>query len=301
MPPRTVGWTFAATLSGLTACAATIPKAELDRCTIGTADGNDAFAMRQGAACSSIAQRLSADGDARGAMSYASKACTLQDARGCQDYLALARERPSLAPDELSRARAAGEKACAGMVVGAEGTDARPALCSRTAELYLDVEPRSRSDAGRLYARACKLGDEKACSHAKSLGADLDEHPTAAAAKPLPSPPPAPKPIPGVTAPLPSSQPSTCHEARSCVALDVHRPEVTQVSGTLTNHCDRAVSCTWCPAKGDAVDKGKQCHSTTLAPQESKAGRDAGLWYVGYSAIAYDCVDAGDDRGCIGM
>jgi hypothetical protein len=43
------------------ACAATVPRAELDRCKLGIADGNEAYAARQGAACASVAKRLAAD------------------------------------------------------------------------------------------------------------------------------------------------------------------------------------------------------------------------------------------------
>jgi hypothetical protein len=285
----------------LVSCAATIPKAELDRCSRGVADGNDAFQMRQGAACRMVAQRLAADDNPTAAMGYASKACQLQDARGCEQYLALARGRPSLPPDELLRARTAGEKACAGMVVDAEGTDARPGICVRTAELYLDVEPRSRGDAGRLYARACSLGDDKSCGRAKTLGVEPEDRAASSKAPPnSPVPPPPPKPIPGVTGPLPAAQATTCHSMRSCVALDVHK-RGTEVVGTLTNHCDSAVSCSFCPAQGDRVEKGTACRTTSLARDESKTGRDAGLWYQGYTAIAYDCMDANDERGCSGM
>lgn len=105
-------------------CAATIPKAELDRCSLGVADGNESYGVRQAAACRMVAQRLAADDRPTDAMGYARKACQLEDPGGCEQYLSLARAQPTLAPDELLAARAAGEKACAGIVVGADGTDA---------------------------------------------------------------------------------------------------------------------------------------------------------------------------------
>ncbi|MGH7295938.1 MAG: hypothetical protein ACRELB_13435, partial [Polyangiaceae bacterium] len=126
----------------LAACAATVPRAELDRCTLGVADGNDAMTTRQGAACTLVAKRLAADEQPRAALGYARKGCELEDARGCEMYLALVRGQSSVTADELSRARSAGEKACSGMVLAVEGaTDARPAICAHTAELYEDVQP----------------------------------------------------------------------------------------------------------------------------------------------------------------
>ena len=88
-----------------------------------------------------------------------------------------------------------------------------------------------------------------------------------------------------------------CHNERVCVALDVKQRNTSEVLGTLTNHCDRPVFCSFCPAHGADIDK-TACHTTTIAPGESKLGRDAGLWYDGYSAIAFDCSDAADDRSC---
>ncbi|HEY5243812.1 MAG TPA: hypothetical protein VIJ22_20165, partial [Polyangiaceae bacterium] len=55
------------------ACAATVPRAELDRCTLGVADGNDAMTMRQGAACTMVAKRLAADEQPAPALGYARK------------------------------------------------------------------------------------------------------------------------------------------------------------------------------------------------------------------------------------
>ena len=151
------------------ACAATVPRAELDRCTLGVADGNDAMTTRQGAACTMVAKRLAADEQPGAALGYARKACDFEDARGCEEYLALVRGQSRLGPGELQRARTAGEKACSGMVVAVDGaTDARPTICARTAELYQDVEPRSPEDAGRLFASACKLGDDASCARARS-------------------------------------------------------------------------------------------------------------------------------------
>jgi hypothetical protein len=295
-------------------CAATIPQAEIDRCSRGTSDGNDAYTVRQGAACRMVAQRLAADDKPADAMDYARKACQLEDASGCEQYLSLARARATLPPGDLAAARAAGEKACAGIVVGGDGADARPVLCVRTAELYLDVEPASKSDAGRLYARACKLGDHKACDRATALGVDVEEHAAPAPAPeaevaPLPqrrrAPPP---PVPsaraapaaaGVTVAGPPPPPP-CHEMRDCVTLELRQRNFSEVVGTLTSHCDHPVSCTWCPSKGDQLDKSA-CRSTTVGPGESKAGKDAGLWYDGYNAMAYDCMDVGDDTRCLSL
>lgn len=284
------------------ACASTLPRAEIDRCNLGVADGNDAFTMRQGRACASLAERLTAHEEPEAAVGYARKSCQLQDARGCQEYLALVRGQPSIARSELQGARAAGEKACAGMIVAEGGVDARPPICARTAELYLDLEPKSPDDAGRLYARACDLGDSASCDRAKSLGT---------AARPLASAsPPAPASASGraldVVPPArdleaSSGPPRTapiCHDLHSCVSLEVRRRNTSEVTGKLTNNCDRPVFCSFCPARGAEVDRGG-CHTTTLAPAESKSGRDAGLWYDGYSGIAFNCFDAADDRRCI--
>ncbi len=282
------------------ACASSIPKVELDRCSLGVADGNEGYRTRQGAACGLVAQRLAADEKPKEAMGYARKACQLEDSVGCNEYLALARAQPSLPPDELLNARAAGEKACAGMVVGADGTDARPELCARTAELYLDVEPRSRSDAGRLYARACKLGDARTCARAKALGVDPDAQTAANAPKARPLPLAPPRPQPPATPAATSPPPPPCHEMRACVSLELEQRNTNEVMGTLANHCDRAVSCTWCPSRGDQIDKSV-CRTTNLAPAESKSGREAGLWFEGFNAMAYDCMDAADDRACLAL
>jgi hypothetical protein len=291
-----------ATVAG---CAATVPRAELDRCNIGIADGNDAMTMRQGAACASVAKRLAADEQTDSALGYARKACDLEDPRGCEEYLALVRGQPGVSHEELQRARATGEKACAGMVLAVDGaTDARPTICARTAELYADVKPASPDDAGRLFARACKLGDDRSCGKARSLGASLVDttglgpkpRPNGpAVAQPLPPPGPRPAPPPG---PAPAAP--VCHEMRTCVSLDVTQRNTSEVVGAIANHCDRAVACTWCPAHRDQVDKGS-CHTANLATGEKRAGREAGLWYDGYDSMAYDCIDASDAKGCLGI
>jgi hypothetical protein len=286
------------------ACAATVPRAELDRCTLGVADGNDAMTMRQGAACTMVAKRLAADEQPAPALGYARKACDLEDARGCEEYLALVRGQAHVQADELQRARTAGEKACSGMVVAVDGaTDARPTICARTAELYQDVEPKSPEDAGRLFASACKLGDDRSCPRARSLGVDPSDHmvlgpkarPNATnAAQALP--PPVPHP-PSAGTPV---APPACHEMRACVALDVQQRNLSEVVGSIANHCDRTVACTWCPAHGSQVDRSG-CHTANLAPGEARAGRDAGLWYDGFDSIAYDCMDVSDVKGCLAL
>jgi hypothetical protein len=290
-------------LMALAGCAATIPKAEVDRCSRGVADGNDAYRVGQGAACRMVAQRLAQNDQATEALGFARKSCQLEDARGCEEYLALVRAQPSLRPDELQGARAAGEKACAGIVVASDGADARPVICAGTAELYLDVEPRSPTDAGRLYARACGLGDDKSCTRAKSLGVDPGASKVAAGPKEaLPALPPQPLPRPTTSPPVAATAPPApaCHEMRTCVTLEVKQRNTSEVVGTITNHCDRPVQCTWCASRGDQVDKAK-CASSTLGPNESKTGRESGLWFEGYTAMAYDCSDASDDRRCNGL
>jgi hypothetical protein len=285
------------------ACASTVPRTEVDRCMLGVADGNESLQLRQGAACTLVARRLAADDQPGAALGYARKACDLEDARGCVEYLALVRGQPSLGPDELMRARATGEKACSGMVLAVDGADARPTICVRTAELYRDVQPASPEDAARMYARACKLGDDKSCARARTLGVDPGDtvlpapkaKPNApAVAQPLPPPGPRP-PAPAPPAPVPA-----CHEMRPCVSLEVTQRNVSEVVGALVNHCDRAVACTWCPARRDTVDRSG-CHTATLAPQERRAGAEAGLWYDGFDSIAYDCMDAADSRGCLAL
>jgi hypothetical protein len=87
---------------------------------------------------------------------------------------------------------------------------------------------------------------------------------------------------------------------RACVALDVQQRNVSEVVGSIVNHCERTVACTWCPAHHDQVDRSG-CHTTTLAPGEARAGRDAGLWYEGFDSMAYDCMDANDVKGCLAL
>jgi TPR repeat protein len=289
---------LAALAAALAACASSIPKAELDRCNLGVADGNDAYRASQGAACGLVAHHLADDEHPKDARAYARKACQLEDSIGCTEYLALVRAESTIAPDELLDARTAGEQACAGMVVAASGADARPALCARTAELYLDVEPKSTSDAARLYLRACKLGDENSCAHARSLGVDPDP-PRPSSAKTAPPAPRPPSPPPAATAP-PAPLAPACHEMRACVSLDLVQRSANEVVGTLTNHCDGAVTCAVCPSNGDQIDKAA-CHTVSLAPSEWRSGRESGLAYHGYSAMAYDCFAAGDDHSCLGL
>jgi hypothetical protein len=87
---------------------------------------------------------------------------------------------------------------------------------------------------------------------------------------------------------------------RDCVALEAKQRNTDETVGTMVNHCDRTVACTWCPSRGNQVDKSA-CRSATIAPGESRSGRDQGLWYEGYSGIAYDCMDASDEKGCMGI
>jgi hypothetical protein len=287
----------------LVACAETVPKAELDRCKLGVADGNDSYAARQGAACGRVAKRLAADDQPAAALAYARKACELEDAPGCVEYLEIVRGQPSLAPEELQRARVAGEKACSGLVIANDGADARPLVCIRTAELYMDLSPKSSEDAGRMFVRACKLGDDRGCSHARSLGVDPDDHAAPTGAKPTRAPSvaqPLPAPTGRVTTVVTPQPAPACHEMRPCVSLDLQQRNVTEVVGSIANKCDRPVICTWCPVRSGAVDK-TQCRKATLAAGEARAGRDAGLWYDGSDAMAYDCMDATDDKGCLGM
>jgi hypothetical protein len=276
------------------ACAEGIPRAELERCRLGQADGNDAMQLRQGAACRVVAQRLASDERPGDAMSYARKACELEDGPGCEQYLALVRAQPSLEPGELLRARSVGERACAGMVVGAEGADVRASVCARTAELFADVEPRSADDASRLYGRACELGDARSCARGSPR---VREAPPVAAKTPAHVAPPAPP----AAVPTSTVRPAApCHEMRDCVALEVKQRNTNEVVGTMVNRCDRAVACTWCPSRGSQVDKSA-CRSATLAPNESRSGREQGLWYEGFNGMAYDCMDAADEKGCMGI
>jgi hypothetical protein len=297
-------------LSLLAACASSIPKAELDRCKLGVADGNDAYMVRQAAACGLIARHLADDQQIAAAIPYARKACQLEDAHGCEEYLTLVHERPTLGPDELSHARAAGEKACDGMVVAADGTDARPGLCEETAELF-ELDPPSPKDAGRFYARACKLGNDRGCTSAKRLGASVEteEAPPPAKATKAPPPPPMPAiPPPRPPIQLPPAPPrastsiveASCHEMRDCVTLELRQRNITEVVGTMTSRCGQPVLCKWCPAKQQQVDKNA-CHTATLQPGDSKSGQEGGLWYDGYDSMGYDCMAVGDSPACMGI
>jgi hypothetical protein len=87
---------------------------------------------------------------------------------------------------------------------------------------------------------------------------------------------------------------------RSCVSLDLVQRNVGEIMGTLADHCDTAVTCAVCPSRGEEVDRNA-CRTISLAPNESRSGREAGLWYQGYSAMAYDCMAANDDRGCLAL
>jgi hypothetical protein len=297
----------------LLACASSIPKAELDRCKLGVADGNDAYTVRQGAACGVIAKRLLDDDQPLQALEYARKACDLEDARGCGEYLTLVRQRPALGPDELRRARTEGEKACAGMVVGESGTDGRPEICEDTAELY-EVDPRSLPDAARLYGRACKLGLARTCAHAKSLGgSDVveEDEPRPREKKTASAPPPPPMPTlppPRPVLPVPPPPPrgpstlvdSSCHDMRECVSLELRQRNITEVVGTMVSHCDKPVVCKWCPAKAQQPDKNA-CRQATLAPGETRSGTEGGLWYDGYDSMGYDCTAVGDSQACLGI
>jgi len=288
--------------AALVACASTIPKAELDRCNLGVADGNDGYRATQGGACGLVARHLADDERPRDARAYARKACQLEDAAGCTEYLALVRAQSPIAPDELLDARTAGEQACAGMVLASSGADARPALCARTAALYLDVEPRSPRDGQRLNLRACAQGDDTSCGRLRSLGIEPDEPRAPAAPKTTPPaapPPPRPSAVP-TTTPTAAPLAPACHEMRSCVSLDLVQRSAAEVVGTLTNHCEGAVTCAVCPANGDQVDK-TACHTLRLAPGEWRSGRESGLAFPGFSAMAYDCAAANDDHSCLGQ
>lgn len=284
----------------LIACAETIPQSALTRCRLGNADGNDMYTVRQGAACRIVAQSLAADDKPMAAASFARKACDMQDPSGCVLYLTLSRTDPA----ELTRARATGEKACDGMVVSSDGTDARPRLCFLTAELYDELEPRSADTAALLYAKACKLGDDRGCPRARALGVDPDAQTAAAKppprlaprpAPPLPAPPPAPTStvVSQVLAPA-------CHEMKTCVSLDLEQRNTSEVVGTLTNRCDHAALCHWCPSRGTQIDR-TQCRSGTLAPGETRTGAQWGLWYDGYNAMAYDCTEEHDPPACLAL
>lgn len=284
----------------LAACAEALPRSALDRCKLGMSDGHDGYMVRQGAACRIVAQALVTDDEPTPALSFARKACDLQDPAGCVMYLTLARAQPT----ELTRARMTGQKACDGMVVSSDGTDARPRLCMLAAEIYDELEPRSAAEAGLLYGRACQLGDDRACPRARALGFDPDAKPVAPSAKA--APPKLARVTPAPTAAAPTSTVVTqvlapvCHEMKQCVFLELQQRNTSEVVGTITNKCDHTAVCRWCPAKGSQVDKA-QCHSGTLATGEQRTGQAWGLWYDGYDAMAYDCAEEHDAPGCLGI
>jgi hypothetical protein len=290
---------FLLVLLPLAACAESVPQAALDRCKLGAADPNDTYMLRQGAACRIVAESLAHDDKPLGALSFARRACDLQDPAGCALYLTLAHSQPG----ELSRARASGERACDGMVVSSSGDDPRARLCFLTGELYDELEPRSPGDAGRLYALACKLGDERGCPRARSLGGDLSVHTSSAAggsSTPRPAPPPVAPPAPTTTV-ISTVVAPACHEMRGCVNLDVQQHNANDVVATLTNHCDSTVVCRWCPARGSQVDTGAACHSGTLHAGETRTGAQWGLAFEGYNAMAYDCIQEHDVPGCLAL
>ena len=286
---------FLLALLPLAACADAVPKDALDRCRIGPYDGNDQYVMRQPVACRIVAQQLVSDGQVAAAATFARRACEMQDAQGCEVYLSVAARTPS----EVLRARSTGEKACDGMVVSGGGEDPRPRICYATGELYDEVSPKSRSDAERLYARACKMGDARGCT--RSNGASGDLHPRdATPAQAAPRPPPLPPPPPTATV-VTQVVPPPCHEMRACVSLDVSQHNDTEVVGTMTNHCDHPVQCRWCPAHGTDLGDKAQCKTAVLATGESRTGRPSGLWYDGFNGMAYDCVDEHDVQGCLSL
>ncbi len=281
------------------ACAEAVPQSALSRCNLGMSDGNDMYTVRQAAACRIVAQALASDDKPNTAVSFARKACDMQDPAGCVLYLTLSRAQPS----ELTRARMTGEKACDGMVVSSDGTDARPRLCFLAGELYDELEPRSADTAGHLYAKACKLGDERGCPRAKAMGIDPDAQ--VAPAKPAPPSPPrmvasAPPPPPPTAAVVTQVVAPACHEMKPCVSLDLQQRNSSEVVGTMTNKCDHTALCHWCPSNGSQIDKTK-CHTGTLAPGETRTGNQWGLWYDGYNAMAYDCTEEHDPPQCLAL
>jgi len=223
----------------------------------------------------------------------------MQDPSGCVLYLSLAKNQPS----ELARARLTGEKACDGMVVSSDGTDARPRLCFLAGELYDEVEPRSADTAGRLYAKACKLGDDRGCPRAKALGVDPDAQAASAKTPPAPvlrpAPPPPAAPAPTATVVTQVMAPA-CHEMKPCVSLELQQRNSSEVVGTMTNKCDHTALCHWCPATGSQIDKTK-CRTGTFAPGETRTGNQWGLWYDGYNAMAYDCTEEHDPPACLAL
>ncbi len=300
-------------------CASTVSREQLDRCLLASASADDAHREVLGAACRTTAERFADESRPREAVACARKACELGDALGCGHYLWLTHEDPALEPARLAAARATGAQSCEGdAMTDNRGKDLRILLCERTALLYLDRVPVDASLAGRMYLRACKLGDDNSCRHAQALGigrsavaprdvATASDVPPAAvpgarAGAPTPSVAPAPPaPAAATATPPPASRTplrGACHDLHDCVTLSLWaRSEEGDLVGTLTSHCERAATCTWCPAQGEAVDR-TACRSANIAPGERKYGQSDGLYYKGFSAIAYDCCDADDDPRC---
>lgn len=313
----------------LAAHCATVTREQLDRCLLASAAADEAHRAVMGAACRMTAERFAEQERPREAVLCARKACELGDARGCGDYLWLTHEDPALEPASLVAARATGERACDGdAMTDEQGRDLRALLCERTALLYRDRVPIDAAAAGRMYLRGCKLGDDSACRHAQALGlarsavtardvaAATDVPPAAAPAAPAAragTPAPASAAAPqspqssglqdaaAAAVPAPVSRAplrGACHDMHDCVTLSLWaRSDEGDLVGTLTSHCERRATCTWCPARGETVDRSA-CGSATLAPGERKYGQSDGLYYKGFSAIAYDCTDAEDDPRC---
>jgi hypothetical protein len=310
----------------MAAHCATVTREQLDRCLRAPTALDDAHRAVLGAACRTTAEQIAGEGRPREAVACARKACELGDARGCGHYLWLTHEDPALEPSSLAAARATGERACENDAMSDDqGRDLRILLCERTALLYRDRDPIDAASAARMYLRACKLGDDVACRHAQALGIGRsaqtarDVATAAAASDVAPAVAPADpaartdRAAPATAVPQSSGLPDAaagpatasraplrgaCHDMHDCVTLSLWaRSEEGDLVGTLTSHCERRVACTWCPARGDSVDRSA-CGSATLAPGERRYGQSDGLYYKGFSAIAYDCSDADDDARC---
>ena len=55
---------------------------------------------------------------------------------------------------------------------------------------------------------------------------------------------------------------------------------------------------------GDGVGDGDGPVSfrvVILGGVDGVSGRDQGLWYEGFNGMAYDCMDASDEKGCMGI
>ena len=115
---------------------------------------------------------------------------------------------------------------------------------------------------------------------------------------PPPSPPPPPPPptstvVTQVVAPA-------CHEMRGCVALDVQQRNAREVVGTITNHCDHTVAVQVVPVARPA-GREDPLPLGTLTPERARTGTQWGLWYEGYDAMGYDCIDEHDAPGCLAL